>query len=152
MTTYPNFPKKVLLLALSAATVAAGLTAAAPAVAQPGTDGASPRLTWRPCAQPDGPATQECAELPVPLDYARPAGRQLTVAVSRIRSDRPEARRGTLVVLPGGPGGSGVQRLTQKGAALQREMAGAYDLVAFDPRGSAAAPPRAATSPPRTGT
>ncbi|MEU9147670.1 alpha/beta hydrolase [Streptomyces sp. NPDC048349] len=131
MTTYS---RKALLLALSAATVAAGLTtAAAPATAR--SRPAVPQLTWRPCAKADGPATQECAELPVPLDYRHPGGRQITVAVSRIRSDRPEARRGTLVVIPGGPGGSGVQRLTQKGAALQRELGGAYDLVALDPRG-----------------
>ncbi|MFD4867387.1 alpha/beta hydrolase [Streptomyces sp. NPDC058412] len=135
MTTYP---KKALLLTLAAASVAAGLTTAgaataAPAAARPTT--AAPQLRWHACADPEVPAGQECAELPVPLDYADPDGRQLTVAVSRIRSDRPEARRGTLVVLPGGPGGSGVQRLKQKGDALRRELGGAYDLVAFDPRG-----------------
>ncbi|MFD9355061.1 alpha/beta hydrolase [Streptomyces sp. NPDC060031] len=134
MTTYA---KKTLLLALSAASVAAGLTVtgagATAAAAQPMSG--TPRLAWHPCARPDGPAAQECAELPVPLDYRDPAGRQITVAVSRIRSERPGARRGTLVVIPGGPGGSGVQRLAQKGAALQKETDGAYDLVAFDPRG-----------------
>ncbi|MEU7606517.1 alpha/beta hydrolase [Streptomyces sp. NPDC041003] len=138
MTTYP---KKALLLALAAASVAAGSTtattataaAAAPAAARPTT--AAPQLRWHTCADPDVPTGQECAELPVPLDYDDPDGRQLTVAVSRIRSDRPEARRGTLVVLPGGPGGSGVQRLKTKGDALRRELGGAYDLVAFDPRG-----------------
>ncbi|WKD36456.1 alpha/beta hydrolase [Streptomyces xanthophaeus] len=131
MTTYPH---KALLLALATATVAAGLTAAAaPAVARPATAG--PQLDWHRCTHPDAPAAQECAELPVPLDYDDPDGRQLTLAVSRIRSDRPQARRGTLIVIPGGPGGSGVQRLTQKGDALRRELAGAYDLVAFDPRG-----------------
>ncbi|MFA7764050.1 alpha/beta hydrolase [Streptomyces sp. NPDC048723] len=131
MTTYPY---KALLLALATATVAATVTAtAAPAVARPAPAG--PQLDWHRCAHPDAPAAQECAELPVPLDYDDPDGRQLTIAVSRIRSDRPEARRGTLIVIPGGPGGSGVQRLTQKGDALRRELAGAYDLVAFDPRG-----------------
>lgn len=132
MTTYS---RKALLLALCAATAATGLSvsAAAPAAARPATG--VPALTWHPCAKPGGPATQECAELPVPLDYSDPDGPQITVAVSRIRSDRPQARRGSLVVIPGGPGGSGVQRLTQKGAALQQELAGAYDLVALDPRG-----------------
>ncbi|MCX5192557.1 alpha/beta hydrolase [Streptomyces sp. NBC_00249] len=135
MTTYRS---KALLIALCAATAAAGLTATVPALADGPADtiGAQrPALSWHPCAKPGGPATQECAELPVPLDYDAPDGPQVSVAVSRIRSDRPEARRGTLVVLPGGPGGSGVQRLTQKGAALQKQLAGAYDLVSFDPRG-----------------
>ncbi|MET8125560.1 alpha/beta hydrolase [Streptomyces sp. NPDC005231] len=135
MTTYSN---RALLLVLSATAVATSLTAATAPTAQaaPAESSTSvPALTWRPCAQPGGPAGQECAVLPVPLDYADPAGPQLTLAVSRLRSDRPEARRGTLIVIPGGPGSAGVQRLTQKGAALQKEMAGAYDLVGLDPRG-----------------
>ncbi|MFJ8159746.1 alpha/beta hydrolase [Streptomyces sp. NPDC096136] len=131
-----NRRNKALLLALCTATAVATATTATAAPQPPDRPRAgTPRLDWRPCAKPDGPAAQECADLPVPLDYADPAGPQISVAVSRIRSDRPEARRGTLVVIPGGPGGSGVQRLTQKGAALGKELAGAYDLVALDPRG-----------------
>ncbi|MFE1174412.1 alpha/beta hydrolase [Streptomyces sp. NPDC058773] len=132
MTTYAP---RTLLLALSAATVAATLTAPAPAAraAAPGTD--RPTLSWRPCDRPGGPTGQECAELPVPLDYRDPDGPRLTLAVTRVRSERPAARRGTLLVIPGGPGGSGVRQLTTKGPALRKAMAGAYDLVSFDPRG-----------------
>jgi pimeloyl-ACP methyl ester carboxylesterase len=53
--------------------------------------------------------------------------------VSRLRA-RGEAR-GTLAVIPGGPGSSGVQRLTSKGPALMAATGGRYDLVSFDPRG-----------------
>ncbi|MDK9498093.1 alpha/beta hydrolase [Streptomyces katrae] len=131
-----NSRNKALLLALSAAAAATAVTAATlPAQAAAAPRAEVPALTWQPCAKPGGPAGQECADLPVPLDYADPRGPQIKVAVSRIRSDRPEARRGTLVVIPGGPGGSGVQRLTQKGTALRQQLGGAYDLVAFDPRG-----------------
>ncbi|MEU8437962.1 alpha/beta hydrolase [Streptomyces sp. NPDC029216] len=134
MTTHRT---KALLLALTttALTAAAVPSASAAPAAADGPRTSVPRLDWHPCAKPGGPATQECADLPVPLDHADPAGPQISVAVSRIRSDRPEARRGTLLVIPGGPGGSGVQRLTQKGAALQKQLTGAYDLVALDPRG-----------------
>ncbi|MFD9569382.1 alpha/beta hydrolase [Streptomyces sp. NPDC059982] len=145
MTTSRN---KALLLALCAATAATTLSATLPAAATAtttataaGADAAAgagapvPRLVWHPCVKPGGPATQECADLPVPLDYADPSGPQIKVAVSRVRSDRPAARRGALVVIPGGPGGSGVQRLTQKGEALRGQLGGAYDLVTFDPRG-----------------
>ncbi|MER5727553.1 alpha/beta hydrolase [Streptomyces sp. NPDC002138] len=143
MTTYN---RTSAALALSAVTVATALTVAfAPSADAAGTaataatagagTAAAPTLTWRPCALPGGPAGQECADLPVPLDYAAPHGRVLSLAVSRVRSDRPAARRGTLMVLPGGPGGSGVRALAQKGEALGREMGGAYDLVSFDPRG-----------------
>ncbi|MFD5780323.1 alpha/beta hydrolase [Streptomyces sp. NPDC126933] len=128
----PTYARRALLLALSTTVVASTLTATA--TASTATTPA-PGLTWRSCVQPGGPAEQECAELPVPLDYRDPDGPWLTLAVSRLRSERPEARRGTLLLIPGGPGGSGVQRLGQKGVALRKEMAGAYDIVSLDPRG-----------------
>ncbi|MGX1882214.1 alpha/beta hydrolase [Streptomyces sp. NPDC055287] len=132
MTTCSPRVARPLLLALAAA-VAASTLSAVPAAASAA--GAVPALEWKPCARTGGPDDQECAELPVPLDYRDPDGRHLTLAVSRLRSDRPEARRGTLLVIAGGPGSSGVQRLTQKGAALRKEMGGAYDIVSLDPRG-----------------
>ncbi|MFF0624986.1 alpha/beta hydrolase [Streptomyces sp. NPDC004296] len=139
MTSYRGLKaRRVLLLGLSGVMAAATVSVAAPGAraVDEGRDGAAaPRLAWRACERTGGPAGQECAELPVPLDYRDPAGPQITLAVTGVRSDRPAARRGTLLVLPGGPGGSGVARLTQKGVALQRQLAGAYDLVGFDPRG-----------------
>ncbi|MER6911363.1 alpha/beta hydrolase [Streptomyces sp. NPDC000594] len=94
-----------------------------------------PALSWTPCAHPGGPADQECAELEVPLDYTDPHGEKVTVGVSRLRAEGPEARRGTLLVLAGGPGGSGVRRLAQRGEALRQETRGMYELVSLDPRG-----------------
>ncbi|MER6308588.1 alpha/beta hydrolase, partial [Streptomyces sp. NPDC001657] len=129
-----SYPRRALLLSLSATAVAATLTGFAPPA--PAATGTPTALAWRPCAQPGGPAGQECADLAVPVDHRHPDGSQLTVAVSRLRSDRPAARRGTLLLIPGGPGGSGVQRLTQKGEALRKATAGAYDLVGLDPRGA----------------
>ncbi|MFB7517671.1 alpha/beta hydrolase [Streptomyces sp. NPDC056144] len=131
MTT--NRGRKALLLALSATAVAGVALSGPAAVAAPES---APGLAWGACAPTVRPLPgQECATLSVPLDYADPDGEQIGLAVSRIASTRPEARRGALMVIPGGPGSSGVQRLAQKGAALERETAGAYDLVAFDPRG-----------------
>ncbi|MER7950936.1 alpha/beta hydrolase [Streptomyces sp. NPDC096079] len=134
MTT--NRGRKALMLALSVAAVAgAGVVGGgvAPAVAAAGASGG---LAWHDCEMAVKPLPgQQCATLSVPLDYADPAGEQIGLAVARLPSSRPEVRRGTLMVIPGGPGSSGVQRLGQKGAALAKEMNGAYDLVAFDPRG-----------------
>lgn len=103
-----SYARRGLFRALSATAVAAALTATAVPAAHAGAVPAAaaapvPSLAWRDCARPGGPADQECAELPVPLDYRRPDGPQLTLAVSRLRSDRPAARRGTLIVIPGGP-------------------------------------------------
>ncbi|MER5738588.1 alpha/beta hydrolase [Streptomyces sp. NPDC002262] len=105
-------------------------TAAASAAADGGV------LRWGECAASVRAADgQRCAVLSVPLDHADPTGPRIDLAVSRLAGTRPGARRGTLLVIPGGPGSSGVQRLAQKGAALAEETGGAYDLVAFDPRG-----------------
>ncbi|MDX2530519.1 alpha/beta hydrolase [Streptomyces europaeiscabiei] len=127
--------RRALVLALAVSATATALTAVTGPAAATATP-SSPTLTWRPCASPAGPAGQECAELPVPLDHRDPDGPQLTLAVSRLRSEDSEARRGTLLVIPGGPGGSGVKRLTQQGNALRRELGDAYDIVSLDPRGT----------------
>ncbi|GGZ15308.1 hypothetical protein GCM10010387_04530 [Streptomyces inusitatus] len=136
-----NLPTSSVALALSASAVAAVLsgtgtgTGTGAAVSEVRAGAAAGALRWTPCAQKDGPGDQECASLSVPVDYAKPDGRRMTIGVSRLRSERPQARRGVLLVLAGGPGGSGVQRLGQKGAALRAETDGAYDLVSLDPRG-----------------
>ncbi len=126
-----NLARNASLLGLSVAIVA-GLGLAGGGVAPASAAG----LDWGVCDPAVKPLPgQQCAKLSVPLDYADPDGEQVQLAVSRIASTHPDVRRGTLMVIPGGPGSSGVQRLAQKGAALAREMGGAYDLVAFDPRG-----------------
>ncbi|MFJ5711489.1 alpha/beta hydrolase [Streptomyces sp. NPDC093105] len=118
-----------------AALASAGLVASTgPASATGAASGG--RLQWGECAASVKPVEgQRCALLSVPLDHADPDGPRVELAVSRLAGTRPEARRGTLLVIPGGPGSSGVQRLAQKGAALAKETGGVYDLVAFDPRG-----------------
>ncbi len=140
MTSSPHVrARRVTLSALSAVTVAATLAAVAPALpshAAPATAPAGPApLDWRPCPVAGGPGGQECADLPVPLDHADPEGPRITIAVTRVASEDPSRRRGTLLVVPGGPGGSGVKRLTGTAQALRTQLGDAYDLVAFDPRG-----------------
>ncbi|WP_228994577.1 alpha/beta hydrolase [Streptomyces sp. DH8] len=136
MTTWT---RKALLLTVSAAAAAGTLAAVGAPVAHSRPAGtATAPLDWGPCAPLPGvtvPAGQQCATLRVPLDHRAPGGRTVDVAVSRLRTDRPEARRGILLVLAGGPGGSGVLRLAQKGEALRAATEGAYDLVGLDPRG-----------------
>ncbi|MFJ3900079.1 alpha/beta hydrolase [Streptomyces sp. NPDC090025] len=133
MTTYPLARTAAALALALSATVSATTAAVALPAAATGSAPGSAALDWTAC----GPAGlgQQCATLKVPLDYADPDGRQVDLAVSRIRSTDPAARRGALLVVPGGPGNSGVQRLTAKGPALRDALGGAYDLVAFDPRG-----------------
>lgn len=101
-------------------------------VAGAGTAAAEPALDWRPCQEN---TEVECAELTVPIDWARPSKGTIEVAVARKRASEPDARIGTLVYLPGGPGGSGVSALVGTGV-LTPEIAERFDVVSFDPRGT----------------
>ncbi|MCC8250031.1 alpha/beta hydrolase [Saccharothrix luteola] len=96
-----------------------------------------PAVAWQACPASVGPvdARQECATVRVPLDYRQPGGERIPVAVSRIRTARPELRRGVLLLVPGGPGNAGLARPTTHGLRLPREVLDRYDLVGFDPRG-----------------
>ncbi|WP_083647275.1 alpha/beta hydrolase [Kitasatospora sp. CB01950] len=114
----------------AATTVLLGLTAplaaGAPAPARP---------AWGACAggTPDG--RQLCAEVTVPVDYRQPDGPSLTLAISRIPAARPDQRRGVLVLIPGGPGGSGLNGPSGAVNRLPPEVRDRYDLIGFDPRG-----------------
>ncbi|MFD0206933.1 MULTISPECIES: alpha/beta fold hydrolase [Saccharothrix] len=85
------------------------------------------QLTWTPCKQ-----SLECAELVLPLDYARPTADRISLVISRKKATEPERRRGILVLNPGGPGGSG---LGMPSFLANSEVAKVYDLIGFDPRG-----------------
>ncbi|MCX5374315.1 alpha/beta hydrolase [Streptomyces sp. NBC_00015] len=80
----------------------------------------------------------QCGWVTVPLDYAKPNGKQIKLAVDRIGNTGTAAeRQGALVYNPGGPGGSGLRfprRVTTK-APVWTNVAKAYDFVGFDPRG-----------------
>jgi len=73
----------------------------------------------------------ECATLTVPLDYENPAAGELELAVAR-RTSSGDDPIGTLVVNPGGPGGSGATYLRNGGGG---ELDDDFDVVSWDPRG-----------------
>lgn len=80
----------------------------------------------------------QCGWVSVPLDYAKPYGKQIKLAVDRIGNTGTKAeRQGALVYNPGGPGGSGMRfplRVTTRNP-LWVNTSKAYDFVGFDPRG-----------------
>ncbi|MCC2276731.1 alpha/beta hydrolase [Streptomyces sp. ET3-23] len=80
------------------------------------------------------PGTVECGTVLVPLDYARPDGRQIRLTVSRHRATG-EDRQGALVFNPGGPGGNGMFYPLIAGLPAWRDVAEAYDIVGYAPRG-----------------
>jgi pimeloyl-ACP methyl ester carboxylesterase len=78
---------------------------------------------------------QQCAKIKVPLDWAAPAGAQISIALARIRAVTPSKRLGSLVINPGGPGGSGLELLDSIDSIFSARLMSRYDIVGFDPRG-----------------
>jgi pimeloyl-ACP methyl ester carboxylesterase len=87
-------------------------------------------VDWRRCRQ-----TLQCAEIEVPLDYEEPDGETITIAMLKVRAGDPDQRVGSLVVNPGGPGGSGIDYAANASAYFGSELRQAFDIVGFDPRG-----------------
>jgi pimeloyl-ACP methyl ester carboxylesterase len=94
-------------------------------------------LKWTKCEGSGLDPRQRCATVSVPMDYADPDGPQIEIAVSRIRSENPDARRGALLLIPGGPGGDSMNDPSKKGQKLPQSVRDAYDLIGFAPRGMA---------------
>jgi pimeloyl-ACP methyl ester carboxylesterase len=135
-----------LAAALAAALAASLLALPAPAAqaargASGETGGAAvPRLDWQPCGE-EAPAFQ-CATAQVPLDYDRPRGAKITLALTRLPAGNPRARIGSIFFNPGGPGGSGVDFVQGLGQELYSDQVRArFDLIGFDPRGVARSTP-----------
>ncbi|MFJ8657676.1 alpha/beta hydrolase [Streptomyces sp. NPDC093795] len=124
----------------SSSATAAAATPTATAKALPPIPGplTGQRPTWKRCPAPEGgqkPGAQwRCATVTVPVDYAKPGGATLPVALIRKEATDERGRIGSLLFNFGGPGGSGVETLPQLEDEY-RKLGERYDLVGFDPRG-----------------
>ncbi|GHE07260.1 alpha/beta hydrolase [Streptomyces alanosinicus] len=96
-------------------------------------------LHWSTCpAGSEAPRGTYCATLEVPLDYARPNGRQIKLTLSMVGAlNAPH----TLVVNPGGPGEPGIGAPKLVWSSMPENVASAYNVVSFDPRGVGAGTP-----------
>jgi pimeloyl-ACP methyl ester carboxylesterase len=106
-------------------------------------------LAWQPCPElaqevahrriPN--VTFDCTKIKVPQDWAtakdgKPSdGKTFDLALVRARAGGQQSRIGSLVVNPGGPGGSGVDVAVYLAAGLPTEVLRRFDLIGFDPRG-----------------
>lgn len=109
-------------------------TASAQEVTSSGTGVGS--ITWGECTNPTLVAFgAECGMLSVPLDYSRPSGATIQLAVSRVvHTSSEEDYQGIMLVNPGGPGGSGLI-YSVLGAFVPGDVGSTYDWIGFDPRG-----------------
>ncbi|MFF1269723.1 alpha/beta hydrolase [Streptomyces anulatus] len=95
---------------------------------------AKQKPTWKRC-DAETSAAYQCATVKVPLDYRKPGGKRIDLAISRIKTAEPGKRRGILLSNPGGPGGEGLWMPLMMKEELPKSVLKSYDLVGFDPRG-----------------
>jgi pimeloyl-ACP methyl ester carboxylesterase len=94
---------------------------------------APPPAVWQPCGN-----GFDCTRVRVPVDYTRPTGPSIELAVVRHAATDRARRIGTLFVNPGGPGGPVGDFLRALGAPegpFGAEVVARYDLIGMDPRG-----------------
>ena len=156
--------KQVLVAVVVIALVATGLGAVALAVlaGQDDTPAATPPVVPTTTPEPSATAppsrglaryySQEldwsscqgdflCATLTVPLDYRHPDGDTIDLALLKVPASDPDARIGSLVVNPGGPGAPGTQYAAQAAQVFGQPILDRYDVVGFDPRGTGGSDP-----------
>jgi pimeloyl-ACP methyl ester carboxylesterase len=122
----------VLARLCASALLVAGLTVGAFTGAPASARAPAFTIAWAPCAE--APAVQ-CGTLLVPVDWAKPGGPRVPIAVARRPADHPAARIGTLFYNPGGPGDGGARYVMAAGTYFSATVLQRFDLVALDPRG-----------------
>ena len=102
-------------------------------------DAAAAGIDWKKCpAVEELQAPVRCGKVSVPVDYARPHGKQIELTVSRRRATGPAAgRQGPLLYNPGGPGGSGMSfpLFGDRLGGVWKKLNSGYDFVGYAPRG-----------------
>jgi pimeloyl-ACP methyl ester carboxylesterase len=91
-------------------------------------------LAWEACSN-----GAECSQLRVPKDYDDLSRGEFDLAL--LRHAASGASSGSLVINPGGPGGSGVGYASAADQVLSQKLSTSFDVIGFDPRGVAASDP-----------
>ena len=86
-------------------------------------------LQWQSCYE-----NYQCADLLVPIDYTELKTGTFQISVLKYPTTG-EKKLGSLIVNPGGPGGSGVDYAYAAEYLFSPAILDAYDIVGFDPRG-----------------
>jgi pimeloyl-ACP methyl ester carboxylesterase len=106
----------------------------------------TPKLTWYSCY-----GYARCTTVRVPLDYDKPKGKKVELALLKVPAKNQKKKIGTLFVNPGGPGGSGTEIAYYSPDFLSAAVTDRFDVVGFDPRGVAFSRNLKCFSSPRKG-
>jgi pimeloyl-ACP methyl ester carboxylesterase len=91
---------------------------------------------------------RDCTMLSVPVNYADPGGRHISLALDMIPATAPPSQQqGVMLVNPGGPGASGLSLAAEVAQGLSPGVAHDYDIVGFDPRGVGSSVPALSCDP-----
>ncbi len=106
-------------------------------------------LHWHSCSgQLAADGVRDCAMLSVPLNYADPGGRHISLALNMVPATAPRSQQqGVMLVNPGGPGVSGLPWAPALAQGLSPRVAADYDIVGFDPRGVGSSVPALSCDP-----
>ncbi|MEW2118163.1 alpha/beta hydrolase [Streptomyces sp. NPDC005474] len=132
------YSRRALASAATLALLGTGVPTVATAQDQPGLSRFyHQKIKWSACAaetaMDDLPTDDlQCGKVTVPLDYAKPGGGTLDLAMARYRATGKS--RGSVLLNFGGPGGAGVSQLAYDGKDFM-SLTNGYDVVTFDPRG-----------------
>ncbi|MEO5873928.1 MAG: alpha/beta fold hydrolase, partial [Streptosporangiaceae bacterium] len=143
--------KRLVVLTAAAGLGLSGLSIVAPAASAQAKPHSQP-IAWHDCSAdlkayaanfPTlATATIQCATIKVPLDYKKPHGKKVPIALSRVKHTGSKSTfRGDLLVNPGGPGGTGTNFALRVAGQSSPALAAAYDFVGFDPRGTGGSTP-----------
>ncbi len=128
---------RTFLASLAAGSLVAGVvaTTAGNPVAS-----AAETISWSACTDSNlASANAECGFLPVPLDWSKPTGEKIQIAVSRVKATGKS--QGPMLINPGGPGGSGLGFSAYLKQMMPAEVSAQFDLIGFDPRGVGSSKP-----------
>ncbi|KAL6887582.1 alpha/beta-hydrolase [Trichoderma longibrachiatum] len=90
----------------------------------------SANLTWTPCFD-----DFTCSRLEVPLDYSNTSLGTTSIAFIKLAGKNATLESPSLIVNPGGPGGSGIDLLLSNRALASLAFGEQYNIISYDPRG-----------------
>jgi pimeloyl-ACP methyl ester carboxylesterase len=143
------------VLTTGAVRSATSVPADEPSADEPSTDGPAEE----PSSDPDGESSDVAAfepaplswepfddrvdvsTLEVPVDWSDPDGPTFELFIARHRATDPEARIGSLLVNPGGPGSEGTFLAIAAAGIYDPAILRHFDIVAWDPRGTGESEP-----------